>query len=347
MRRRSRHQTALKTTSHSRLARELGLRLVNVDQLTILRKRHGSGFRFFSAGRKPIRDKAVVARLNRLAVPPAYAEANYCVDPKGHIQAIWRDAVGRLQYRYHPDWEKVREARKLKRLSHLALALPRIRRAVTRHLSSEPATREFALAAITEMVAASGIRAGRESYARLNGTRGAATLLKSNVRVKGATIALSFRAKGGKDFRKEFTSAKLAAAIRRLRGLPGPRLFQYRGASGPASVRARDVNEFLRDVTGTDITLKDLRTLTASKTALKALSRMPPATSERRRKKQIVEAMRHAADALGNTPAVCRKSYVPAPLVSAFEKGRLHKRATVATGGSGEKLLAALAATNA
>jgi DNA topoisomerase I len=346
----SARRSAARTANHvspsaasQRLTRKLGLRFVSVTDLTIVRRRRGSTLYYVNADGSRIRDKLLTRRLDRLAVPPAYVEASYCADARGHLQAVWRDAAGRLQYRYHAEWTTVRDAGKLHRLARLAKALPKIRRALSRRLAEGRPSREFALAATVEMVAASGIRAGRESYVRLNGTRGAATLLKSNVRVKGQTVALSFRAKGGKALRKEFKSPRLAGAIRTLRKVSGPRLFQYRNGSGTSTVRAREVNEFLRDLSGMDISLKDLRTLTASNTAMKALRDVKPADSQSRRKKQIVGAMRAAAEELGNTPAMCRKSYVPASLVTAFEDGRLHRRANSGRGGSA-KLLAELAA---
>src|SRR5262249_10858889 len=174
------------------------LRYVTTDALTIRRKRIGEKFTFVSSGGRTIRDEITRARLKRLAVPPAYEDVLYANDPRAHIQAIGRDAAGRLQYRYHPDWEKVRERRKAKRLQRLVEALPRIRRAVNKHLNEAKPTREFALAAVIELVSCSAIRPGSESYARASGTRGAATLLKSNIAVNGATVALKFRAKGGK-----------------------------------------------------------------------------------------------------------------------------------------------------
>jgi DNA topoisomerase-1 len=331
------------SAASKRLAKKLGLRFVRVDELTIVRRRQGPGFGYVDRNGRRISNKLLTRRLDRLAVPPAYVEAHYCTDPRGHLQAVWRDAAGRLQYRYHAEWTKVREAGKLKRLAHLAKALPKIRKALTRHFATREPSREFALAAAVELVASSGIRAGRESYARLNGTRGAATLLKSNVRVKGQTIALSFRAKGGKALRKEISSPRLAGAIATLRKLSGPRLFQYRNGSGICTVRARDINAFLRELSGMDVSLKDLRTLAASNVALEKLSRADPAPSKSRRKKQIVEAMSAAAEELGNTPAICRKSYVPETLVTAFEEGRLQRRAKAGRA-AGPKVLVELAA---
>jgi DNA topoisomerase-1 len=216
----------LKSRLAARAMTRLGLRYVSTDELTIRRKRVGTKFTFVSASGRTVRDASTRARLKRLAVPPAYEEVLYAADPRAHIQAIGRDAAGRLQYRYHPDWEKVRERRKARRLRRLVEALPRIRRAVNKHLGSAEPGREFALAAVIELVACSAIRPGSESYVKSNGTRGAATLLKSNVAVSGASIALKFRAKGGKNIEKEIYCARLASAINVLSALPGRRLFQ-------------------------------------------------------------------------------------------------------------------------
>src|SRR6478752_2855151 len=163
------------------LAKGLGLRLVAADALAIRRRRCGKGWTYIDPDNRVIRDRATVQRLARLAVPPAYADVLYAEDPAAHLQAVGRDAAGRLQYRYHPDWEKVREMRKARRLARLADVLPRIRRSVAQHLSAPEPTRESALAAVIELVACSAIRPGSESYARQHGTRGATTLLKSNV----------------------------------------------------------------------------------------------------------------------------------------------------------------------
>ena len=195
------------------LAKKLGLRLVAADTLSIRRRRRGKGWSYIAADQRAIRDPATLQRLARLAMPPAYQDVLYAEDPDAHLQAIGRDAAGRLQYRYHPDWEKVREMRKARRLARLAEVLPRIRRSIGQHLAADEPTREFASAAVIELVARSAIRPGSESYARMRGTRGAATLLKSNVTVYGETITLTFRSKGGKTVVKEFVAPRLATAI--------------------------------------------------------------------------------------------------------------------------------------
>jgi DNA topoisomerase IB len=214
------------------LARRLGLRHVTTDALSIRRRRCGRGWIYIGVNDRVIRDRATVRRLARLAVPPAYQDVLYARDASAHLQAIGRDAAGRLQYRYHPRWDDVRELRKARRLARLADVLPRIHKSIGRCLAAAEESREFTCAAAIELVARSAIRPGSESYVRLHGTRGAVTLLKSNVDIYGDTLTLRFQSKGGKIVSKEFDAPRLAGAIARLRQLPGRRLFQCRSESG-------------------------------------------------------------------------------------------------------------------
>ncbi|MDI4237211.1 DNA topoisomerase IB [Bradyrhizobium sp. Arg237L] len=320
-------------TSVRELAEELGLKLGDQALLTIRRVKRGKSYSFVRANGSHIRDARTIRRLHAMAVPPAYREVRYSHDPSSHLQAIGRDAAGRLQYRYHADWEKVREHRKAHRLAKLVGALPKIRRNVSKYLSDDEPTREFALSAVIELIARTAIRPGNESYARLNGTRGATTLLKSNVTLEDDCVVLTFKAKGGKAVRKECDAAKLVRAIGILRSVPGKRMFQYRDRSGivrAASTTA--VNAFLREIAGIKISLKDFRTLMASAVVLESLSRITPASSARGRKKQVLEAVRAAADELSNTPAICRKSYVHDTIVTAFEDGILERFAATMKG---------------
>jgi DNA topoisomerase-1 len=304
----------------------LGLRYVSTDELTIRRKRAGDSFTFVDARGRTVRDELTRARLKRLAVPPAYEDVLYAADARAHIQAIGRDAAGRLQYRYHADWEKVRERRKAKRLQRLVEAMPRIRRALSRHLSAAEPTRELALAAVIELIASSAIRPGNESYTKEHGTRGATTLLKSNVEVHGNRVVLKFKAKGGKRVEKDFHCPRAAVAINVLRALPGARLFQYPTENGETrAVTSSEVNTFLREIAGVKISLKDFRTLSASAAALEALAHVEPAASERGRRRQVKEAVTAVSEQLANTPTICRKSYVHQTVVAAFENGKLAK----------------------
>jgi DNA topoisomerase-1 len=320
-------------TTVEELARELGLKLGDQNELTIRRIKRGKNYSFVRANGTRIKHVGTIRRLHRMAVPPAYRDVRYAADPSSHLQAVGIDAAGRLQYRYHADWEKVREQRKAHRLGKLVAALPKIRRNVSMHLAGEEPTREFALSAVIELIARTAIRPGNESYARLNGTRGATTLLKSNVTLEDDSLVLTFKAKGGKAVRKECNAAKLARAIGILRTVPGKRMFQYRDPYGVVrGVSTTSVNAFLREIAGIKISLKDFRTLMASAVVVESLSRITPAASERGRKRQVLDAIRAAADQLSNTPAICRKSYVHDTIVTAFEDGILERFAATMKG---------------
>ncbi|MBX3498314.1 MAG: DNA topoisomerase IB [Alphaproteobacteria bacterium] len=311
-----------------KLAREKGLRIVRPTSLAVRRRRFGRGFRYVDASGAVIRDAVEIRRLKSLAVPPAYDNVRLSADPGAHLQAIGEDAAGRLQYRYHPLWNEVREALKARRLASLARSLPSIRRAVSRGLSSVDCDLGFASAAVVRLVTLTAMRAGGETYARERGTRGATTLLKSNLTLGRGLCTLRFKAKGGAIVSKDLRDRRFMAAVRRLVALPGRRLFQYRSEDGDVRpVRAADVNRFLREVAGRPVTLKDFRTLLASTTALKALAATVPADSASGRRAQIRAAVTTIAGELANTPTVCRTSYVHDAIVSAFEAGRLRRLA--------------------
>jgi len=323
----------LAKTTVEELARELGLKLGDQNELTIRRIKRGKSYSFIRANGTRIRHAGTIRRLHAMAVPPAYVEVRYSPDPNTHLQAVGRDAAGRLQYRYHADWEKVREHRKAHRLAKLVGALPKIRRNVWKQLAGDEPTREFALAAVIELIARTAIRPGNESYARLNGTRGATTLHKSNVTLEDDSVVLTFKAKGGKAVRKECDAEKLVRAVGILRTVPGKRMFQYRDGSGVVrAVSTTQVNAYLREIAGIKISLKDFRTLMASAVVLESLSRISPAASARGRKRQVLEAVRAAADHLSNTPAICRRSYVHDTIVTAFEEGILERFAATMKG---------------
>jgi len=310
----------------TKLAREKGLKIVRSTALTIRRERHGKGFRFVDHRGGAIRDMSKIQRFKSLAVPPAYVNIRLAADPNAHLQAIGEDAAGRLQYRYHPQWTEVREALKAQRLACLAKALPSIRGAVSRGLASPDCDLRFATAAVVRLVTLTAIRAGGEAYARERGTRGATTLLKSNITIAGRHCALQFKAKGGTIVTKDLHDRRFAAVVRRLVTIPGRRLFQYRDREGGVRlVRADDVNRFLREVAGRPVSLKDFRTLLASATALKALARTIPAASARGRRSQVRAAVAVIAGELANTPTVCRTSYVHDAVVTAFEDGKLRR----------------------
>ena len=334
----------LKQKLETAAAAPAALRRIEVDELTIRRRRNGKGFQYLGPGGKPICNPRLLTRLKRLAVPPAYEDVFYAADTSAHIQAIGRDSAGRAQYRYHPEWDKVREMRKAQQLARLLRLLPKIRRAIARYLRDKVFSREFASAAAIDLIAATAIRPGSEAYAREHGTRGAATLLQSDVSITGDRIALKFRGKGGKQIERSVRSPRLARVLKRLKTLPGRRLFQYRAQNGDLyTVRRRDVNDFLHAIAGDAVSLKDFRTLAACGRALEHLATLTPKPSEAGRRRQLNGALEAVAAELANTPAICRKSYVHAVVVGAFEEGRLAKVAARASGPvKGERLLTVL-----
>jgi DNA topoisomerase-1 len=306
------------------LMRKLGLRFVEARELTIRRRRRGRSFVYVTEKGRTLRNAQELSRFSRLAVPPAYTEVRLAADDRAHLQAVGRDAAGRLQYRYHPEWERVRNSRKARRLARLAAAFPGIRRRVGTCLAAKIPSRAFALAVVIELVARTAIRAGSRRYVSAHGTRGATTLLKSHVDVKGATVTLEFNGKLGKPVNVTARGSRLAAAIRALQKIPGKALFQYRDDDGHIhAVRRSDVNAYLKEIAGAPISLKDFRTLAATDVALAELSAMERGMNQRKRKTQVKNAMTVAAGILANSPAICRKSYVHNVVVEAFERGKL------------------------
>ena len=302
------------------------------EGLGITRRIRGRGFSYHGRNGRPIRDPRLIKRLNSLAVPPAYVDVVYAENDTAPLQAMGRDAAGRWQYRYHPDRIKIRERRKTRHLVRLLDALPRIRRHVTGVLSTQAPTREFAMACVIALVDATGIRSGSSRHARLSGARGAVTLLKSNVRISGRSITLSFKAKGGKHVVKDVLAPRLVPALKVLLRLPGPRLFAYQDADQVRTIRVRDVNAFLCDLASCKISLKDFRMLRASLNVAETLARTTRGESQARRKRQVKQAIQVAADDLANTVAICRKSYVHEAVVDAFERGTLNDVAKSSNG---------------
>lgn len=316
---------------------EAGLRMGAVTALTIARRRRGRGFVYLDGKGRSIREPKVLDRIAALAVPPAYREVRIAADPKAHLQAVGRDEAGRLQYRYHPGWEAVREAHKLERLAATLSALPRLRARVRADLSRHMLAREKALACAVAIMDGAHIRVGCEDYLRLSGSRGAATLMKDDVEIGSRRIELAFRAKGGKEASCAIEDAALARALGRLAQLPGRRLVKYVDGDGTRPITARDINLYLAAASGRPMTAKDLRQRAGCTLACERFLAIEPGPSETARKRQVAGVMRAVSEILGNTPAVARKSYVAALVVDAFLDGRLkeiHRRARAIGGRS-------------
>ena len=302
------------------------LRRVSSDELTIRRVRHGRSFGYRDETGAKVTDADTLARIRSLAIPPAYEDVRIAADPRAHLQAIGHDEAGRAQHRYHPDWEKVRERRKLKRLGRLIAALPKLRARIAADLKARTLLHEKALACAAAIIDRCHLRIGNESYAKSNGSHGTSTLLKRHVTVTGARVALHFRGKGGKDIAFAIDDAPLARAVTRIATLPGRRLLQYRREDGSvAPIRASEINAYLKEACGLPISSKDLRMLAANAAAAELLLAGEQIASEAGRKRQLADIMRAISERLVNTPAVVRKSYVHAIVIDAYASGRLQR----------------------
>jgi DNA topoisomerase-1 len=305
-----------------------GLHYVHCDAPGIRRLKRGAGFAYVAPGGASIRDPAVLERVRRVAIPPAWTDVWICPSERGHLQATGRDARGRKQYRYHASFRQLREENKYARLASFARALPRIRRRVRADLRLEGLPRAKVIAAMVRLLEITFIRVGNESYLRENGSYGLTTLRNRHVRVNGTHIQFDFRGKSGKTHAVKLDDAQLATIVRRCRDLPGQELFQYEADGTRHSVGSADVNAYLQEVTGSDYSAKDFRTWGGTLLAGLVLGRRPPPRSRTEAKREANDAIRVVAAALGNTAAICRKSYVDPRILAAYETGKLGAGAT-------------------
>ena len=283
-------------------------------------------FRYVDADGRRIRNTDTLARIRALAIPPAWTSVWICEDAQGHLQATGRDVRGRLQYRYHAQWRAQRDEHKFHRMTEFGLALPGIRDAVARDLAEPGLPRRKLQAAMVRLLDRTYVRVGDERYRRDNGSFGLTTLRTRHVKVHGDVIRLRFRGKSGKEHDVSLADRRLARIVRRCLDLPGYELFQYVEDGESRPLCATDVNEYLQQITGADYTSKDFRTWGATVIATVLLTRygLPEATTERT--KTVNRALRAAAAALGNTLAVCRKSYVHPGVVESYLADTLPSR---------------------
>ncbi|MCC7365061.1 MAG: DNA topoisomerase IB [Dehalococcoidia bacterium] len=290
----------------------------------IRRLRTRSGFRYVLPGGEPLRDPDELARVRALAIPPAWTDVWIAPDARSHLQATGRDQKGRKQYRYHPRWQEERGGDKYARMVEFGTALPRIRRAVSRHLRLRGYPRERVLAVVVSLLDQTALRVGNASYERENGSYGLTTLTREHATVGSTRITFTFVGKSGKPHRVTIVDRRLARVVRGCEELPGQHLFSYVGDDGDArDVTSADVNEYLRSISGGDFTAKDFRTWAGSVSALAALVQMDPPGTKAEAKRAISAAMREVARELGNTPAVCRASYVHPRVLEAYAAGTL------------------------
>jgi DNA topoisomerase I len=316
------------------LARKVGLRYINEFEAGIRRRRCGNGFSYRCETGTVIKCRRERERIASLAIPPAWQDVWICPRPDGHIQAIGRDGDGRLQYVYHDRWHAISAATKYGRMQVMAQLLPRIRRRVRRDLNADRLTRERVLAAVVRLIDKAHMRVGNESYAKLHGSRGVTTLTAGHVEVERFRISLSFLGKSGKQHDIEFHDRKTAEVVRRCEKIDGRFLFCYEDQEGGVQpVSSSDVNQYLGAATDQSVTAKDFRTWWGSVIALAELAKTDAeALSPAQRRKALTAAIARTAAALGNTPAVCRSSYVHPGILAEFEAGALSQLVEEATG---------------
>ncbi len=308
--------------------REARLRYVSDLLPGIVRRRAGRGFQYVDPDGRVLRDQAELRRIASLAIPPAYEHVWICTDPRGHIQATARDAKGRKQYRYHPDWRAVRDAHKFDRVLAFARALPALRARVQADLRREGLPRERVLAGIVRLLEETLIRVGNEEYARANASYGLTTLRTKHVSGNGRTLRFRFRGKSRKFHEIPVNDPRLVKLVRRCQDLPGQELFQYLDADGtPVSVGSADVNDYLRQATSEEFSAKDIRTWHATVMCTELLLDTPEPETVAERRGAVVRALTIVADRLGNTRSVCKKCYVHPSVIAWFEDGSLARRA--------------------
>jgi len=291
-------------------------KLVHVEdgQPGITRKRSGRAWAYFDPDGKRITKRGEIDRLNAIALPPAYTDAWFCPDPKGHILATGIDDKGRKQYRYHPDYRTHAEAEKFDGCAEFGRLLPKLRKRVEKDLAGTRLSRERALASVVRLLDLGVVRVGNESYAKANNSFGATTLRQRHVNVSGKTVKLRFKAKSGKTAEVSVTDRRLAHFVRKMEDLPGQRLFQYLDDDGePHAVGSAEVNDYLCEAMGEHFTAKNFRTWHASAIAFGLLAEADGQLS-------IKALMEEVSDKLGNTPAIARKSYVHPAVVALVDR---------------------------
>ena len=307
-------------------AKAAGLRYVSDSNTGYTRKGSGNQFKFYDTDGKMVRDKNLINRFNHLVIPPAYTNVWISPYENGHLQFTGTDAAGRKQYRYHPDWNKLRNQSKYHRLQLFAGYLPVIRKHVDKDLNRSDLDHEKVVALVVRIMELTSIRIGNESYKKLYGSFGLTTLMNRHVQITGSDINFEFKGKKGGFHKIALHSRKLARLVKQCRDIPGRELFQYFDDEGNKhSVGSGDVNDYLKQITGEDFTAKDFRTWAGSVSALYAFKEAGEFDTVSECRKKIVSVLDEVAINLGNTRTVCKKYYVHPTVIKSYEEGTIFK----------------------
>jgi DNA topoisomerase-1 len=310
-------------------ARDAGLRYVSDVEPGIRRVRDGAQFRYLGPDGAEITDEAELARIRKLAIPPAYEDVWICTSARGHLLASGRDARGRKQYRYHPEWRATRDDAKFGRMVEFGEALPKLRRRLRRDVTLPGLPQEKVLAVVVALLDSTLLRIGNAEYMRANKSFGLTTLRNRHVKfIRDGRAVLKFKGKGGLEHEIVINDRRLARLVRHCQQLPGQHLFQYIDDDGQRrQINSEQVNEYIANAMGADFSAKDFRTWGATLRAIALMSctPLPEDASDAKLAACIVATVKTVAAELRNTPAVCRKSYINPVVFEAWRDGRLHK----------------------
>jgi DNA topoisomerase-1 len=305
-------------------AESAGLSYVSDERPGIRRKKAGTGFSYARPDGSRLIEPDALKRIRALAIPPAWTDVWICPFPDGHIQATGRDTKGRKQYRYHAHFREVRESTKYEHVVAFADALPSIRETVREHMALRGLPREKVMATVVHLLETTLIRVGNDDYARQNNSYGLTTLKNRHVAIEGNEVRFRFTGKGSKQWSLHVRDRRLAKIIRACQELPGQELLQYIDEHGNCQdVTSTDVNEYLKAITGKDITAKDFRTWAGTVLAAMALSELESFDSAAQAKRNLRSAIEKVSARLGNTPTICRKCYIHPEVLNAYMDGNL------------------------
>ncbi|MFL9844501.1 DNA topoisomerase IB [Flavobacterium rhizosphaerae] len=305
-------------------AKAVGLRYCLTSDKGYYRKRHASGFSYKDEKGNTVKDKEILNRIKNLVIPPAWENVWISPYPNGHLQVTGIDTKGRKQYRYHPDWNKIRNQSKFYRLRRFAEALPNIRAQVEKDLARRGMPYEKVVALVVKLIELTNIRIGNDAYKKLYGSFGLTTLRDKHVKFSGNQVTFDFTGKKGVKHKIKLQSRRMANMVKKCRDIPGYELFQYYDDDGTHhSIGSADVNHYIKEITGEDFTAKDFRSWAGSLNALCAFHEIGEHTSITDCKKKIVSVLDSVAKKLGNTRTVCKKYYVHPTVISAYENGAI------------------------
>jgi len=308
-------------------AKAVGLRYTHANAKGYHRIRKGKNLSYVDEDQNPVKDKLIIERINKLVIPPAWENVWICPYENGHLQVTGIDAKGRKQYRYHPNWNKIRNQSKFYRLRRFANALPIIRKQVDKDLNRKGLPFEKVVALVVKLIEMTNIRIGNDAYKKLYGSFGLTTLRDRHVKFgKNATsIFFEFKGKKGVQHKINLQSRKLVNLVKKCKEIPGQDLFQYYDDDGKRhTIGSGDINNYLKEITQEDFTAKDFRVWAGSVNALFAFQEIGQFESQTECKRKIVEVIDQVASKLGNTRTVCRKYYVHPTVIASYEKGTIN-----------------------